>query len=201
MTDAELINLIIEGDNSLFDILIRKWQNPIYNFALRYLGSADLAFDITQKTFLRVYENIRKLKEADRFSPWIYRIAANLCMDELKKMNRQNILSLDHIQEDNVTKGKQLPDCLIIPAQKEPDARMNKKQVTSLVRKALGLLPDEQRIVIIMKEYQGLKFREIADALDEPLSTVKSRMYYGLKALRDVFKNWKITEEVLNNEM
>jgi RNA polymerase sigma-70 factor (ECF subfamily) len=201
MTDLELINRIIEGDHIGFNQLIRKWEKKIYNFVLRYLGNKELAFDVTQNTFLKAYRNIKKLRDSTRFSPWIYQIASNLCRDELKRMNKRKIVSMDLIQENSEKNGNHLPIQFIESANKHPDARLNKKQIAIMVQKALRELPEEQRVVIIMKEYQGLKFREIAEALNEPVSTVKSRLYYGLNSLRRVFKKWQITKEVLNNEM
>jgi RNA polymerase sigma-70 factor (ECF subfamily) len=201
MTDLELINRIIEGDRIGFNQLIRKWEQKIYNFVFRYLGNKELALDVTQKTFFRTFRNIKKLKDSTRFSPWIYQIAANLCKDELKKMKRQNIVSLDLIHVNNEKNGYHLPEQFMESAGRQPDVQLNKKQIAIIVQNALRELPEEQRIVIIMKEYQGLKFKEIAAVLNEPLSTIKSRMYNGLKALKEVFEQWHITEEVLNHEM
>ncbi len=200
MTDWQLIETIINGDVSKFNILVRQWEKPIYNFALRYLGEKEPARDVTQQTFIRVYNNIRKLREVNRFSSWIYQIASNLCKDELKKKIRQETLSLDQIQE-NSNNGHLLPDELIEAQTDQPDSALNQKLIGDLVQKALLQLPAEQRVVIIMKEYQGLKFHEIAEALGESLNTVKSRMYYGLNGLKKIFAKWQITEEVLSYEM
>ena len=116
-------------------------------------------------------------------------------------MHKQNLVSLDLIQENSEQKGYQLPDQFKESDHQLPDAKLNKKQIGEIVQKALQKLPEEQRVVVIMKEYQELKFMEIAAALNEPLSTIKSRMYYGLKALRKIFNQWNITEEVMNYEM
>lgn len=201
MNDLELINQIIDGDPIGFNQLVRKWEKKIYNFVFRYLGNREVALDVTQKTFLNTYRNITKLKDPSRFSSWIYRIASNLCRDEIGRMKKRNIVSLDDIQENNEKKGTRLPVQFMESSKKQPDARLNSKQVTTLVKDALAELSEELRIIVIMKEYQGLKFREIADALDEPVSTIKSRMYRGLISLREIFKKQQITKEVLNDEM
>ncbi|OQX94748.1 hypothetical protein B6I21_09040 [candidate division KSB1 bacterium 4572_119] len=200
MTDLELTERIIGGDRTGFNVLVKRWEKTIYNFALRYMGNSESARDITQKTFIRVYKNIHKLRDAKRFSSWIYQIAANLCKDELKSLAKRDFLSIDLINENNEN-GHLMPDELVENSSNFPDAAMNQKQIGSIVQKALQQLPEEQRVVIIMKEYQGLKFKEIAAALGEPLNTVKSRMYYGLNGLRKVFEKWQITEEVLSYEM
>jgi RNA polymerase sigma-70 factor (ECF subfamily) len=201
MTDTQLIHYILEGDRSQFNTLVWRWEKPLYNFILRYLGNKELARDVTQKVFIRVYKNLTKLKDPAKFSSWIYQIAANLCKDEIKKMSHRDFISLDLIQENIENDGYRLPDQLKVTESSLPDANVNQKQVSSIVQKALQQLPEEQRVVIIMKEYQGLKFKEIAAALNQPLNTVKSRMYYGLNGLRKIFEQWQITQEVLNYEM
>ena len=200
MTDVELIQSFIEGNQADFNTLVWRWEKSIYNFILRYLGQKELARDLTQKTFIRVYKNIHKLRDASRFSSWIYQIASNLCKDELKKKTHRDLLSIDTIQE-NSENGHLMPEELIDNENNHPDSTLNQKQIGMIIQKALQQIPEEQRIVIIMKEYQGLKFKEIAEALGEPLNTVKSRMYYGLNGLRKIFEKWNITEEVLSYEM
>jgi len=201
MTDTQLIHHIIDGDRSQFNTLVWRWEKPLYNFILRYLGNKELARDVTQKVFIRVYKNLTKLKDPAKFSSWIYQIASNLCKDEIKKMSLRDFISLDLIQENHDNEGCRLPEQLKEQENALPDARANQKQVSSIVQKALKQLPEEQRVVIIMKEYQGLKFKEIAAALNQPLNTIKSRMYYGLNGLRKIFEQWQITEEVLTYEL
>ncbi len=201
MNDLELINRIIDGDHLGFNQLIRKWEKQIYSFVFRYLGNREAAMDVTQKTFFNTYRNISKLKDPARFSSWIYQIASNLCRDEIGRMKRRNTVSLDAVQEGNERDGSRLPAQFMESARKQPDARLKNKQLAAIVKDALSELPEEQRIIVIMKEYQGLKFREIADALDEPVSTIKSRMYRGLISLREIFEKQQITKEVLNDEV
>ena len=200
MTDIELINRYIDGDRFCFNSLVWKWEKAIYNFVLRYLGKKEQARDITQRTFIRAYKNLHKLRDRKRFASWLYQIAANLCKDELKKLANRDLLSIDLIQENNEN-GHLMPEELVELSKNNPDAEMNQKQIRNIIQKALQQLPEEQRVVIIMKEYQGLKFKEIAEALDESINTVKSRMYYGLNGLRKIFQKWELTEEVLSYEM
>lgn len=194
MTDVQLIEKYLSGDVSSFNTLVWRWQKPLFNFIYRYIGDFELAKDVTQKTFIRIYKNLCNLKEHNKFSSWIYQIAANLCKDELKRLRKNNSISIDYIMENNNYN-------LIEASTTQPDDELNQDQVGKLIRQALQMIPEEQRVVIIMKEYQGLKFAEIADILDEPLNTVKSRMYYGLNALRKVFNRWNINKEVLQYEM
>jgi RNA polymerase sigma-70 factor (ECF subfamily) len=170
-----------------------RWEKPIYNFVYRFLGDAEISKDVSQKVFIRLYKNLGKLKDRSKFSSWIYQITANLCRDELKSIKRKRSLSIESMNESHNDLAEDL--------NYQPDEEVNQLQLRSLIQEALQSIPEEQRIVIIMKEYQGLKFVEIAEALDEPLNTVKSRMYYGLNALRKVFKSWNINQEALQYEM
>jgi len=193
MTDAQLIKKYLDGDMASFNTLIWRWEKPLYSFIYRFIGDPELAKDITQKTFIRVYKNLSTLKEYDKFKSWCYQIAANLCRDELKKLKKKSPLPLDCLTENDHN--------LVEDYQAQPDMKMNQQQLKEIIKKALKEIPEEQRIVIIMKEYQGLKFIEISEALGEPINTVKSRMYYGLNALRKVFERWNLNKEVLQYEM
>lgn len=201
MNDLELINRIIAGDTLGFNQLIRNWENRIYSFVFRFLGSRDEAMDITQKTFLNTYRHIGSLKDPARFSSWIYQIAGNLCRDEAGRMKRQQAISLDILHREHEKIKSPLSHTFIESYEKQPDVKLGSKQLSEIVKNAVRELPEEQRIVVIMKEYQGLKFREIADILNEPVSTVKSRMYSALTSLREKLNRLKITEEVLNDQM
>jgi len=147
--------------------------------------------------FIRVYKNLRHLKSPEKFQSWIYQVAANLCKDEIKSIKRRSSISIENIQENNVEGNFNIVE----PERCQPDNNLNNVELQELIKQALQAIPEEQRVVIIMKEYQGLKFVEIAEALGEPLNTVKSRMYYGLNALRKVFDRWNISKEVLQYEM
>lgn len=190
MTDAELIGNFETGDMYAFNDLVDRWQKRIYNFSYQYFGSHDEAMDITQKTFIRVYHNLNSLDNNQAFDTWIYRITKNLCLDESKRAGRRRLSSIHDLHEEafeTTSNGK-------------PGKNLQQKQISVMLHRALSQLPPEQRIVVIMKEYEELKFREIAEILDEPENTVKSRLYYGLKKLRQLFDEWNIEPEVWYHE-
>lgn len=189
MDDISLVKQAQTGDADAFNELARRWQGKIHRFVYGFFGNADDAGEITQKTLIRVYRKVQDLDDPDRFSSWIYRIANNLCLDELKRAGRRRSSSLNGEEE------------LIADSEsRTPAGQLESRELGELIRDALVLLPDEQRIVIVLKEYEGMKFREIADILDEPENTVKSRMYYGLKSLRSTLTKWNIPKEYLNHE-
>lgn len=191
MDEQLLIEQAQNGDSAAFNRIIELWHSRIYRFAYRFFADADEASEITQKTFIKTYQNVSSLDDPGKFSPWIYRIANNLCLDELKRAGRRKSTSLESWLEQT---GGAESDSMA------PDDRLHQKELGAIIQKALLTLPDEQRTVIILKEYEGLKFREIAEILEEPESTVKSRLYYGLKATRRVLQKWNIKHEYLNDE-
>lgn len=200
MTDEQLIKQFLNGNEQAFNTLVWRWETRVYNFILRYIGEREEARDICQKTFIRLYRKIDLLRDHGKFSTWLYQIAVNMCRDELKKRSRSKVVSWEGLQENN--NGQQSPSKnLPSESRANPEARVEKLDAANLLNRALQAIPEEQRMIIIMKEYQGLKFVEIAEILQISLSTAKSRMYYGLSALRKVFKKWKIDEEMLNYEV
>ena len=198
MTDEQLIKKFLSGNISAFNTLVWRWEKNLYNFTLRYLGDREESKDICQKTFIRAYGNLHRLRDPNRFSTWLYQIAVNLCRDELKRRNRHETFSLDKLQENNNGTASPVDTK---KSQDNPDRIVENVDLRDLLNRALQTIPAEQRVVIIMKEYQGLKFTEIAEILETSTNTAKSRMYYGLRTLRKVFKQWKINKEMLGYEV
>ena len=202
MTDRDLIEKFLSGNADAFNTLVWRWQKIIFNFAWRDVGNRDEAHEVTQQVFIRVYRNLHKLKNLDRFSTWIYQIAANLCRDVIKLRRRRQILSLEGLQETGSAELATNDAFTLMPeADQHPDRIVSRSQLRELLEKALQEIPEEQRVVVIMKEYQNLKFTEIAEILGAPVNTIKSRLYYGLNALKKVLARWEIDREVLPYEM
>ncbi|MGK7369973.1 MAG: RNA polymerase sigma factor [Candidatus Halalkalibacterium sp. M3_1C_030] len=190
MNDAKLIEEFRGGNIDAFNNLVEKWQHRIHRFAYRFFPSHDEAMEITQKTFIKAYRKLHTLDDSEKFSSWIYRIANNLCLDEMKRAGRRRSQSLEAIKNHPIARG----------ITGNPDRSIQQQELGSILQQALNRLPPEQRIVVIMKEYEGLKFREIAEILEEHENTIKSRMYYGLTSLRTIFEKWNIEMEALNYE-
>lgn len=187
MEDAQLVQDFIGGNHQAFNVLISRWQNKIHRFAYRYFASSDDAAEITQKTFIKAYQRLETLDDASKFGSWLYRIANNLCLDELKRAGRRKSTSLEAL--------KTAPQTELASS---ADEKLVRNEALVLLHKALLQLPNDQRMVVIMKEYEGLTFREIAEILDESENTIKSRMYYGLRALKKTFDSWNINKEVFS---
>ena len=176
-TDEELVAQSMRGDTESFDQLIVRWERPIYALAYRVIGREEEARDVVQETFLRAYRGIGNFRGQAKFSSWIYRIALNLCRDWIRKERRTPI--------SPVPEGVDLAE---MAAERGPaesiEELVARHDLSRVVAKAMEQLPEEQRTAIILKEYHGLTFQEIADLLDCPLSTVKTRLYQGLSVVR-----------------
>ncbi|MCH8271917.1 MAG: sigma-70 family RNA polymerase sigma factor [Candidatus Marinimicrobia bacterium] len=200
MEDSRLILKFIDGDVQAFNVLVNRWQNRIFNFVFKVLGKREDAKDITQKTFIKVYKNLRKLKDSKKFSAWIHQIAMNLCRDEMRKDKRRPTISIHEKIRTSSGEDMELQEFLSDGSNEMLDD-LHQGEVVEIIRRGLKMIPEEQRIVIILKEYQGLKFREISEILQEPLNTIKSRMYYGLNALRKALAKLEIDKEVFQYEL
>ena len=162
--DRKIIERVLKGDTEAFNLLVRQWEKPIYNFIVRMIGDRDEAMDLCQDAFMKAYRELDTLKDLDRFSSWLYRIAHNTCFSKLRKDHGKTFVELD-------------------PDQHTSKTRMEERLA---VEKALQHLPPDQREVVVLKVYQSLKFEEIAAIQDAPISTVKSRLYMGFEKLRSI---------------
>jgi RNA polymerase sigma-70 factor (ECF subfamily) len=176
-SDEELVSRSIGGDAESFNQLVLRWERPIYALAYRVIGREEDARDVCQETFLRAFRALGGFRGQAKFSSWLYRIALNLCRDWVRRQRRTPVVQLP---ED--------VDVIELAASREPtepiEELVARRDLTRAVEKAMGRLPEEQRTAIILKEYHGLTFQEIADLVGCPLSTVKTRLYQGLTVLR-----------------
>jgi RNA polymerase sigma-70 factor (ECF subfamily) len=176
-TDEELVARSIGGDADSFNVLIRRWERPIYALAYRTIGREEDARDVCQETFLRAFRALPGFRGQAKFSSWLYRIALNLCRDWIRRERRAPFVA---VPEDT--------DLIELASAAEPSESIEdlvaRKDMSRLVEQAMAHLPEEQRTAIVLKEYHGLTFQEIADMLGCPLSTVKTRVYQGLAVLR-----------------
>jgi RNA polymerase sigma-70 factor (ECF subfamily) len=177
-TDEELVARSIEGDLDSFNQLVIRWERPIYALAYRVIGREEDARDVCQETFLRAFRAIKGFKGQAKFSSWLYRIALNLCRDWIRRERRAPL-----VQAPDGLDPMDLANELPAPIESLDDT-VSRREITSAVARAMAALPEEQRTAIILKEYHGLTFQEIADTLGCPLSTVKTRLYQGLTVLR-----------------
>jgi len=180
MTDEHLLELAVQGNGRSFGILVERWENRIFRFICRYTGSREDARDLTQDTFSKAFQNLSKLSNPARFSSWLYKIALNECRMRFRRGRGVRQVSLEDARLDEDRTNQ-------VSADTPEDVAVRNEGIRKL-KEAFGRLPEEQREVILMKEYEGLRFHEISGVLGIPLSTAKSRMYLGLKTLRKILE-------------
>lgn len=174
-SDEELIEACRDGETSAFDVLVDRWEDKIRGAAWRVLGSEEEARDVAQEAFLKAYRGLDGFKREARFSSWLYQIALNLCRDRLRRRRSRPTVSLDEIEEAGA---------VLVEGRPGAHEQLQRSDLAHVVRRAIEALAPEQREVLVLKEYQDLTFLEIAQALDVPVSTVKTRLYRGLGQLR-----------------
>src|SRR5262245_46829829 len=178
-TDEELVDSVLEGNRAHFDQLIERWQKPLFNFVLRFLNSEEEARDACQDAFVNAYRNLSKFKKESKFSSWLFKIAINRCNTLLRKRQRWRTFF-------EPTGDMEYAD--VVLDERNAEQMVEREQIYGRIRKAVSQLPPEQRAVLLLKTYEGLKFNEISEMLSCPVSTVKSRMYYALDGLRKALK-------------
>jgi len=175
-SDEDLVAAFHAGDVAAFDTLVSRWDRKIQGVIFRLLGNHEEARDLSQETFLKAYRALATFKQEARFSSWLYQIAVNATRDRLRRRRRRMDLSLEDVEES--------AESALRDGSPTAFELLESGDLARLVAAAMAVLPEEQREVVILKEYEGLTFPEIAEALDVPLSTVKTRLYRGLGQLR-----------------
>ena len=163
--DRDLIAKARQGDVEAYNLLVSRWEKRIFNYLLRLVSNREDALDISQETFLKAYQNLRKLDDPARFSAWLFRIAHNEAFSLLRRRK---------------------PDVELIgePRPRNTGGRLLPVELSLAVEGALKRLNEDQREAVLLKVYQGFKFEEMAEILECPVSTVKSRLYTALDLLR-----------------
>ena len=174
-TDEDLVAAVQAGDVAAFDVLVRRWDRKIRGAAFRVLRSDDEARDISQEAFLKAFRSLPSFKREARFSSWLYQIALNLSRDRLRRRRTRVLVSLDEMEQAGTVFAADRPSAHDL---------VEAGDLARAVAAAVAALPEEQREVIVLKEYQELTFAEIAEVLGLPASTVKTRLYRGLSQLR-----------------
>lgn len=177
LSDEQIVQLALEEDTEAFGEIVRRWERRIYALCYGILLREEDARDASQETFLSAYKNLRGFRGEAKVSSWLHRIAVNQCITRQRRSKVRGETSLDTENETNESS-------FFAPSFLSPGRTAEHKEKTNAVRTAVNSLPPELRQVIVMKEFEEMTFQEIADTLDLPLSTVKSRLYTALKQLR-----------------
>ncbi len=179
VTDAELVGRFQRGDREAFTRLTARWQDRAYALAYRLTVDADEADDITQSAILCAYRGLAGFNGRSSFSTWFHRVVVNLCRDRQRAL-RQRESTIRVVSESRRGDPHSAPP---------PEEAGERHDLSGTVARAVAALPEDVREAVVLKYYQGLKFVEVAEIVEAPISTVKSRLARGLVLLREALEN------------
>ena len=193
VSDSMLLQQFLEGDSGAFSALVERYQQGLYSFLVRFVGDAGLAEDVFQETFLQVYQSASMFDTTRRFRPWLFTVAANKARDALRSRKRRSAAPLDATvtgtQDTKNTYANLIPSEIPSPEKNSMNLEMREN-----VKTMIDQLPDNYRIVLTLSYFQEIPHKDIAEILDVPVGTVKSRLHGAVGAFAQKWKAW-VAEE------
>ena len=185
-TDEQLVlQYRTTGDESLFSELVHRYERELYSYLRRYLGNSEMAEDAFQATFLQLHLKCDQFQEGRRLRPWLYMIATNKAIDLQRRNKRHQLISLDGTRNSQENDGSLID--FLEGDEPSPIAELSKSERGSWVAETIADLPEHLRVVVHLVYYQGLKYREAAEAMSIPVGTVKSRLHAALQKLTEAW--------------
>ncbi len=169
--DIGLLDNCKRGDRKALDSLVRRYERPVYNAAYRMLGNPDEAADVTQTVFLKVFENLDRFNPKYRFFSWIYRIAVNESINQIKRLNKTQPLAEN-----------------LVSSSLSPEQMLESGRVNQEVQAVLMTIQEDHRAVIVLRHFSECSYRQIGEILQIPEKTVKSRLFSARKQMKDRLK-------------
>lgn len=180
MDENALIQSARKGDLNAFNTLVLAYQHQVYNLAYRIMGEEAAASDAAQEAFISAYKNLKSFRGGS-FKSWLLRIVTNASYDELRRRKRRPATSLNELMDGEDGEAE-----FDVPSGEEgPEAATQRHELAGLIQQGIITLPDDQRIVLVLSDVQGLSYEEIADATNSNLGTVKSRLSRARAKLRE----------------
>jgi RNA polymerase sigma-70 factor (ECF subfamily) len=177
------------GDRQLFSHLVKRYERELFSYLRRYLGDAEMAEDAFQAAFLQIHLKSSQFEPGRKFRPWLYTIATNQAIDSQRRNRRHKMVSLDRVsQTDGGEEAGKLAN-LLQTSGPSPIAELSSAEQADWVQRTIAELPESMRSVIHLVYYQGLKYREAADALNVPVGTVKSRLHAAILKLNELWQS------------
>ena len=173
--DRDLILQTRKGKVEAYNLLVSRWEKRIYNYVLRLVRNREDALDLTQDVFMKAYQNVNRLDNVERFGPWLFRIAHNETFSLMRRQRPDRVELNEAIAEDPGSSPFESGGGRLLPL-----------ELSIAVTAAMTRLKPEQREAVMLKVFEGFKFEEIAEILETPVSTVKSRLYTAFDQLKDV---------------
>jgi len=176
--DQGLVRRVQQGDKAAFDLLVIKYQHKIVHLVNRYVKDPSEAQDVAQDTFIKAYRALGDFRGESAFYTWLYRIAINTAKNYLlSRSRRHSEYEIDVQDAEQVENAPQLKDM------DTPENMLMNEQIVEVIRSAIEKLPEEMRIAITLREFEGMSYEEIAEAMDCPIGTVRSRIFRAREAI------------------
>lgn len=179
MDEIGVIKEAQKGSMAAFNQLVMAYQGTAYNVAYRVIGNGDAAADACQDAFLKAYQAIKQYRGGS-FKSWLLRIVTNACYDQLRYKSRRPATSLEDMTENSDDHSESLID-----NEERPEESVLRGELNDVIQLGINHLPEDQRVVLVLSDVQGFSYQEIAEIVDQPLGTVKSRLSRGRQRLRD----------------
>jgi RNA polymerase sigma-70 factor (ECF subfamily) len=178
VTDLQLVQRVQQGDKSAFDLLVRKYQHKVLKLVGRFVNDSAEAEDVAQEAFLKAYRALRSFRGDSAFYTWLYRIAINTAKNALVSNRRRPVdFNLDMQDPDQYERQNRLREI------DSPDRLLLTDEIRDTVQRAIAQLPEDLRTAIVLRELEGLSYEEIAEAMDCPVGTVRSRIFRAREAI------------------
>lgn len=186
--DIKLMLRVRDGDQNAFRALFDKYKNQVINYCYRYCGHPAVAEELAQETFLRVYKASPRYRPKARFSTWLFKIATNVCLNEIRRpVYRERIESMDQASREDRGAPREMA---VEPEQSMPDALLEAHQDQVLIRRAMGRLPQAQRAALLLRATEGFSYQEIGRQLDRSENHVKTLIHRGRQRLKQILENY-----------
>lgn len=186
--EALLASFQKTGDSNSFTTLVRRYQDRLFNLAYRVLANQEEAEEVVQDTFLRIHEGANNFRSHNVFAGWLFRIAHNACLDILRVRQKEiSNLSFDQTAS-NDSRERQTVIGQIADGKAGPEEQLGQTEQAQLIEASLNMLPEEQRIVVVLRDIEGFAYDEIAQIVGASSGTVRSRIHYGRLKLREILR-------------
>ena len=183
-TDAVLAKQVLDGDQKAFEFLVRRYETPLFNFICRFLGDYDQACDVLQLVFIRLYTSLPKLGTGEPFRPWLFQVARNCCVDELRRKHRYAI-HFSQLEVEN-SEGELTGLCDIPDPGPLPEEVVERRDLQALLQEAIQTLPPKFRSVVTLRYASQMSFSEIGQVLSMPEATAKTYFHRAKVLLRKI---------------
>ena len=192
--DLALVRRAKKGDYRAFDLLVLKYQSRIVSIAFKFVKEIQLAEDISQESFIKAYRSINSFREESAFYTWLYRITANTAKNYLVSKGRRKESS---ISDFNISENE---DFFELPTSDSPEQILMAQSLKDTIYDALSGLPEDTRTALSLREFEGLNYEEIAEIMNCPVGTVRSRIFRGREALENLISPITDKFKVMNNK-